>query len=194
MNDILNKTIVLVLNRNWQAVNVRTPQEAFCMMATNVATALEIEGENHIRPITWDEWIKLPIRPQDNAVRTAHGPIRIPTVVVAVNYARVPRKRPKLCSRSIRERDGNRCQYTGRVLQPQEGSLDHVVPRSRGGKNSWENLVWSSKEVNARKGNRLPQEAGLKLLAAPRTPKELPATAAIRNAHGVAEWRLFLKE
>ncbi|HEY3855365.1 MAG TPA: HNH endonuclease [Verrucomicrobiae bacterium] len=122
------------------------------------------------------------------------GPIRVPTVIVAVNYARVPRKRPKLCARSIRERDGNRCQYTGRTLQPDEGSLDHVVPRSRGGKNSWENLVWSSKEVNAHKGNRLPHEAGLKLLAIPRRPKELPATAAIRNAHGVAEWKLFLRE
>ena len=50
MSDILNKTIVLVLNRNWQAIHVRTPQEAFCMMATNVATALEIDGEDHVWP------------------------------------------------------------------------------------------------------------------------------------------------
>jgi len=55
MNDILNKTIVLVLNRNWQAINNRTPQEAFCMMATNVATGQEIEGQDYIRPVTWDE-------------------------------------------------------------------------------------------------------------------------------------------
>ena len=115
MNDILNKSIVLVLNRNWQAINIRTPQEAFCQMATNVATGLEIEGENHIRPVTWDEWITLPIRPQDNAVQTVRGAIRVPTVIVAVNYAKVPKKRPKLCARTIRERDGNRCQYTGRV-------------------------------------------------------------------------------
>ena len=73
MSDILNKAIVLVLNRNWQAINVRTPQEAFCMMATNVATGLEIEGENHIRPVTWDEWITLPIRDQDEAVHTVRG-------------------------------------------------------------------------------------------------------------------------
>ena len=197
MNDILNKAIVLVLNRNWQAVNVRTPQEAFCMMATNAATALEIEfGEGaraeSLRPVTWAEWITLAIRPQDNAVQTVRGPIRVPTVIVALNYAKVPKKRPKLCAKSIRERDGNRCQYTGRELRPGEGSLDHVVPRSRGGKNAWENLVWSGKDVNARKGNRLPHEAGLKLLRVPRAPKELPATALIRNAHGVAGWRLFL--
>jgi 5-methylcytosine-specific restriction endonuclease McrA len=199
MSDILNKTIVLVLNRNWQAINVRTPQEAFCMMATNVATALEIEiGDGGraqaLRPVTWDEWITLPIRDGDNLVRTARGPIRVPTVIVAVNFARVPKKRPKLCAKTIRERDDNRCQYTGKVLKPDEGSLDHVLPRSRGGADTWENLVWSSKAVNARKGNRLPHEAGLKLLSVPRAPKELPVTALIRNAHGVAEWKLFLNE
>jgi 5-methylcytosine-specific restriction endonuclease McrA len=194
MNNILNKTIVLVLNRNWQAINVRTPQEAFCMMATNVATGLDIEGHEHIRPVSWEEWITLPIRPQDNAVQTVRGSIRVPAVIVAVNFARVPKKRPKLCAKAIRERDGNRCQYTGKLLKADEGSLDHVLPRSRGGKDSWENLVWSSKDVNTRKGNRLPHEAGLRLLTMPRAPKELPVSALIRNAHSVVDWDLFLKE
>ena len=194
MGDILNKTIVLVLNRNWQAINIRTPADAFCQMATNVATALEIDGENQIRPVTWDEWIALPIRDGDNAVHTVRGAIRVPTVIVAVNFARVPKKRPKLCAKSIRERDGNRCQYTGKLLRPDEGSLDHVLPRSRGGKDERGNLVWSDKVVNARKGNRLPHEAGLKLLTVPRAPKELPVTALIRNPHGVAEWKLFLND
>jgi 5-methylcytosine-specific restriction endonuclease McrA len=106
MTDILNKTIVLVLNRNWQAINIRTPQEAFCQMAANVATGLDITGENH----------------------------------------------------------------------------------------TWENLVWSAKDVNTRKGNRLPHEAGLKLLSVPRAPKELPVTALLRNPHGLAEWKLFLND
>jgi 5-methylcytosine-specific restriction endonuclease McrA len=199
MNDILNNSIVLVLNCNWQAIHVRTPQEAFCMMATNVATALDIELREDacaetLCPVTWEKWITLPIRPQDNAVRTTRGAIRVPTVIVAVNYARVPKKRPKLCVRAIRERDGNRCQYTGALLRPDEGSLDHVVPRSRGGADAWENLVWSSKAVNARKGNRLPHEAGLKLLAVPRAPKELPVTALLRNNHGIVDWKLFVQE
>lgn len=192
--NILNKAIVLVLNRNWQAINVRTPQEAFCMMATNVATALEIEGDNQVRPVGWAEWITLPVREQDNAVHSVRGAIRVPTVIVAVNYARVPKKRPKLSARNIRERDDNRCQYTGKVLRPDEGSLDHVVPRSRGGKDAWENLVWSSKAVNAKKADRLPHEAGLKLLKQPRAPKELPASATIRNLHSIPEWKLFVNE
>ena len=204
MNDMLNKSIVLVLNRNWQAINVRSPQEAFCQMATNVATALEIEFEDvdgdvalrtrNIRPVTWNEWITLPIRPQDNAVQTVRGPIRVPTVIVAVNYAKVPKKRPKLCAKTIRERDANRCQYTGKLLKPDEGSLDHVVPRSRGGRDIWENLVWSAKEVNHRKADRLPHEAGLKLLSVPRAPKELLASALIRNTAGVEDWKLFLNQ
>src|ERR1022692_2807773 len=179
MSNILTKATVLVLNRNWQAINVRTPQEAFCMMATNVATALEIEGEDHIRPVNWEEWITLPIRDQDEAVHTVRGQIRVPTVIVAVNYAKVPKKRPKLCAKAIRER---------------EGSLDHVVPRSRGGKDVWENLVWSAKEVNQRKADRLPHEAGLKLLSVPHAPKELPVSALIRNSAEVEDWKLFLNE
>jgi len=169
------------------------------MMATNVATALDIElGDgaraDALRPATWEEWITLPIRSQDNAVNTVRGQIRVPTVIVAVNFAKVPKKRPKLCAKTIRERDGNRCQYTGKLLKPAEGSMDHILPRSRGGKDTWENLVWSSKDVNARKGNRLPHEAGLKLQNLPCAPKELPVSALIRNAHGITEWKLFLNE
>jgi 5-methylcytosine-specific restriction endonuclease McrA len=209
MSNILTKATVLVLNRNWQAINVRTPQEAFCMMATNVATALEIDYESvgspdeasrstlhapRFTPRTWEEWITLPIRDQDEAVHTVRGQIRVPTVIVAVNYAKVPKKRPKLCARTIRERDGNRCQYTGRTLRPDEGSLDHVVPRSRGGKDAWENLVWSAREVNQRKADRLPHEAGLKLLSVPRAPKELPVSAFIRNMAAVQDWKLFIED
>ena len=193
MSDTLNKATVLVLNRNWQAINVRTPQEAFCMMATHVATGLEIQGEDQIRPVRWDEWITLPVRPQDEAVRTVRGPIRIPTVIVALNFAQVPKKRPKFSARSIRERDGNRCQYTGASLKPEDGSIDHVVPRSRGGANSWDNCVWASKRINALKGNRLPEEVGLRLRSVPRAPKELPVSALVRNAHDIGDWRLFLR-
>ena len=67
-----------------------------------------------------------------------------------------------------------------------------MIPRSRGGVDSWENCVWACKEVNSRKANRLPNEAGLTLLRQPTPPRELPATAFIRNAHGIPDWNLFL--
>jgi len=188
MNDILNKATVLVLNRNWQAINIRTPQDAFCQMATGVATGLEIAGEDYIRPVTWDEWLTLRIREQDQAIHTVRGAVRLPTVIVLARFAKVPKKRPKLCARTIRERDGNRCQYTGIVLRPEDGNIDHVIPRSRGGRDAWENCVWSSRAVNSEKGNRLPHEAGLKLLKQPVAVREMPVTALIRNTPGIPDW------
>jgi hypothetical protein len=62
MDEILNKTTVLVLNRNWQPIHVKTPAQAFCMMATDVATVLDICPDDDMRPAKWDEWLKLPIR------------------------------------------------------------------------------------------------------------------------------------
>ena len=194
MTDMLNQSLVLVLNRNWQAINTRTPREAFCQMASQVAHGLDIDGEDRIRPVAWDEWITLPIRNGDRAVSTVRGCIRVPAVIVAVNYDRLRKRRPKLNARNIRERGCNRCQYTGRLLLPEEGNLDHIVPRSRGGVDSWENLVWSAKEVNQRKADRLPHEAGLQLRKLPQAPREKPVTAYLRNHNGVAEWRLFLGE
>jgi 5-methylcytosine-specific restriction endonuclease McrA len=192
MNDILNKATALILNRNWQAINVRTPANAFCQMAINAATGLDIEGHDIMRPVTWVEWLALPVRPQDRAVGTPRGLVRVPTVIVCVGYAKVPLKRPALSARNIRERDRNRCQYTGKILRPNEGSIDHVVPRSRGGRTTWENCVLANREINTRKANRLPQEAGLRLISRPRVPHELPVTMTIRNVHAIRDWEPFL--
>ena len=193
MDDILNRPIVLVLNRNWQAINVRTPQHAFVQMATDVATALDIDGE-YMVPARWAEWIKLPVRENDYAVRTPSGPIRVPAVIVLSRFAKVPKRRPKFSARAIWARDGGRCQYTGESLRPSEGNIDHVLPRSRGGKTTWENCVLASKDVNSRKADRLPEEVGLRLLKSPTAPRELPSTLFIRNVNGIAAWKHFLVE
>jgi 5-methylcytosine-specific restriction endonuclease McrA len=192
MHGILERPVVLVLNRNWQAINIRTPAEAFCQMAADNATGLDIAPDQGMRPVRWEEWLDLPVREWDAAIGTPRRLIRVPTVLVLARYDKVPRKRPKLSARSIRERDGNRCQYTGRVLAPGEGSIDHVLPRSRGGHTSWENCVWSAKFINGRKGDRLPHEAGLSLLSTPKPPPEMPVTFALRNSLGIRDWDLFL--
>jgi len=84
------------------------------------------------------------------------------------------------------------CQYTGRKLAPHEGNIDHVVPRSRGGRTSWDNCVLAHREVNSRKADRLPQEVGLSLRKQPAVPRALPANMMIRNQHGVRDWEHFL--
>jgi 5-methylcytosine-specific restriction endonuclease McrA len=193
MSSILDKPIVLVLNRNWQAINVRTPAEAFCQMVTDTATALDIRDDQSMVPTKWEDWRCLPVRETDFSIGTAHGSVRVPTVLVLARYARVPMKRPKFNARNLWERDGGRCQYTGRPLRPGEGNIDHVVPRSRGGETSWENCVLAAREVNARKGSRTPEEAGLRLLSEPVAPREMPATLLLRNTHGIPDWEPFLQ-
>lgn len=189
---MLNIPTVLVLNRHWQAIHVKTPAEAFCMMASGAAKALDIAEGNFV-PTAWAEWIVLPVRECDRSVRTARGLVRIPTVIVSSNYTRVPMRHPRFGARGIWERDGGICQYTGRKLSPKEGNIDHVVPRSRGGHTSWDNCVLAHCEVNSRKADRLPQEAGLRLNRRPVAPRPRPASAFIRNHHGIRDWEHFLQ-
>jgi 5-methylcytosine-specific restriction endonuclease McrA len=191
MTDILNTPTVLVLNRNWQAIGVRTPAEVFCQLATGAARGLHIEA-GELTPVSWTEWTRLPVRDGDRAVRTPRGLIRVPTVIVLGKFNKVPLRRLAFSARAIWERDAGRCQYTGRQLRPGEGNIDHVVPRSRGGATSWENCVLADRAVNSRKADRLPHEAGLRLLRPPAKPREVPVSVLIRNQHGIPDWDLFL--
>jgi 5-methylcytosine-specific restriction endonuclease McrA len=192
VSDMLNKTLVLVLNRHWQAIDVKTPIEAFPMLVTGAATALDMKAGEEMRPVTWEEWMTLPVREGDYAIGTVHGGIRVPSVIVLARFDKVPKRRPKFCAKAIWERDGGVCQYTGRKLRPSEGNIDHIIPRSRGGKTSWENCVLADKKVNSKKGSRLPEEIGLRLLRPPKAPKEIPTSALIRNHHRVQDWDMFL--
>lgn len=161
------------------------------MLSCGTATALDTTGGNFV-PTKWADWLSLPIREHDRAVNTPRGPVRVPTVIIAVNYARVPLRRPRFGARGIWERDGGVCQYTGRKLDRHEGNIDHVIPRSRGGKTVWENCVLADRDVNSRKADRLPHEAGLHLRKPPAVPRAVPAPAYIRNPHGIADWAPFL--
>lgn len=192
MNEVLTKSTVLVLNRHWQAIDSKTPIEAFGMMAAGNATALDIVGAGDMRPVTWEEWLTLEVREGDNSIGTVHRPVRVPSVLVLARFDKVPKRRPKFCAKAIWERDGGVCQYTGRKLRPHEGNIDHVVPISRGGMSTWENCVLADRKINSRKGNKLPEEAGLKLLRRPFIPREIPVTHLIKNHHKVRDWEVFL--
>jgi 5-methylcytosine-specific restriction endonuclease McrA len=191
--DHLRKETVLVLNRNWQAIHVKSPLEAMTMMYSDTATALDIRGEDHMIPLRWNEWIKLPIHSEkDDFIQTVRGDIKIPKVLVLCNYDKVPRKRPKVSPKAVWDRDEGTCQYTGQKLTLQNANIDHVIPRSRGGKTDWGNCVLTHKDVNAKKADRTPEEAGLRLIRKPQDPKELPSTFYIKNKHNVREWDMFL--
>ncbi len=192
MIDILNQPTVLVLNRLWQAIHVKTPAEAFCMLGSEAALALDISEDGNFLPTNWRDWIALPVRACDQAVNTPRGPVRVPTVLIAVNYAKVPLRRPRFGVRGIWERDAGICQYSGRKLDRHDGNIDHVVPRSRGGKTSWDNCVLAHRAINSRKADRLPHEAGLRLRKRPSAPRPLPMSVFIRNHHDIRDWQHFL--
>lgn len=159
MSSVLNRR-VLVLNRVWQVIGEKTVQQAMIDLAGGQYTALDIDGE-HMVPVTWEDWLKLAPLNEEEVIHTRTRMVRMPTVLIACNFARVPKRRPKFNLQNIAQRDGHRCQYTGRLLKRDEWSLDHVVPLSRGGADAPDNVVLADKRVNNRKGNKLPVEAGL---------------------------------
>ena len=162
-------------------------------MAGESATALDIGDDRHMLSTRWDDWLKLTVRARDHSFGKARGVIRVPTVIVLARFAKVLKRRPRFSLRNVWERDGGVCQYTGRKLQPSECHTDHIAPRSRCGDTSWKNSLLAQRSINSRKADRTPDEAGLKLLRAPKAPKELPTNLFISNAHDVADWAMFIE-
>jgi 5-methylcytosine-specific restriction endonuclease McrA len=205
--NIADKAIVLKLNKNWTAVGYDTVQKAITDLVSGVVEAIDIQyvmDENGVpdfnqtpsmRPVKWDEWITLPVRSCDIAIHSSRMTIRVPTVLVAVNYTKVPMKtwKGKPSKDAIYIRDGGRCQYTGKSLDKKTATIDHILPKSRGGSDDWENLALTSKELNSEKGNRLNSEIGLKLLKQPVKPKPVPVTQLIVEARH-PDWEFFINK
>lgn len=188
----LNKDIVLVLNKNWQAINICTPADALSMMYANTATGLEVISFDNMVPLKWEDWTKIKCKEEDNFVKTVQGNVKIPKIIILCKFDKVPKKRPKITRKGIWLRDGGVCQYTGKKLKPNEGNIDHVIPKSRGGTTDWTNCVLAHKSVNAKKADKTPEEAGLKLIRNPFIPKELPVYFYLTNKHNIEEWNMFL--
>jgi 5-methylcytosine-specific restriction endonuclease McrA len=192
MSDILDKAIVLKLNANWAPLGWTTPRKAFVDMCggkyggTPPALSLSVSVDENGKlteaiPLKWEDWVKLEVRPQDLAVQTKSGAIRCPTVIVAPNYDQMPHVQQKLTKRAILERDGFVCAYSGEKLPISKLNIDHINPKSKGGKDTWENLVACRKDINTRKGNKSNKEAGLVLLKKPRAPKPVPKSFTVRE-------------
>lgn len=147
----------------------------------------QIESFTAVR--NWKNWEKLPIRPCDDYVQTVKGPARLPSVVVCSRFDRIVQKRVKFPTKqNIFRRDNYTCAYTGKKLQKTELSIDHVIPVSRGGTNTWENLVCCDREINNFKADRTPNECGLKLMWKPIKPKDGLVFDDIRD-----DWQTFIR-
>ncbi len=178
-----------MLNRNWQAIHVKTPAEAFCMLATGAAMALDIQGDDWITPVRLGCMAHAARARAGSGGKRATWPCARADVIVAANYSRVPMRRLAFGPRGIWERDGGVCQYTGRKLERAEGNIDHVIPRSRGGgATSWENCVLAHREVNSRKSR--PPAPGSRLEAATTSDATAPAAGLGQHSQPARHHRL----
>ena len=185
------KKHVLILNKNWIPINTTTAKNSFSLMYADNAKGLLIEDDRFLS-LEWNEWIKLDIKDKDDFVRTVNGYIKIPNIIVLNHYDKIPRQVVKFTQKNLWERDNFTCQYTGKKVTKTSGNIDHIIPRSQGGKTSWENCVIAHKEINAIKADRTPEQAGLKLLKKPSAPRLMPVSFYIRNKEGIEDWELFL--
>lgn len=186
----LNKP-VLVLNKGWTPIHVVSVTAAISDIMVGSKCALDHESY-----IVYDSdgWFELPVQEGHSFIQLTRGKrIRVPEVVVCAEYNKIPKFTVKLNRRNVYLRDNFTCQYTGEKLTYDELNLDHVVPSSRGGRSTWDNLVACSIRINTLKGNKTPEEAGLKLIKPPRKPKWTPLySSAINTKRSLDSWKKFL--
>lgn len=204
--NIAHKAIVLKLNRHWKPVGVALVWKTICDMMAGTVSGMDIvyatnedgtpnfEVQEYVNPVkTWEEWIKLPVRPWDLVIHSTKMTVRVPTVVITAKYDKVHEKKfkGKPTKEGLAIRDNLRDGYTNEELELSEATIDHVIPRSRGGTDTYDNTVLTTKETNNRKGSKLNSEAGLTLLINPHNPKPIKISHTIRKARH-NDWKNFL--
>lgn len=180
---------VLVLNRLYQPVNITTVRRAFTLLYQGTAKAIDREFQT----FDFESWSALSAEVHDrDVIHTVARSIRVPRVIILQIYDRFPRLHVRFSRQNIYLRDKLTCQYCGRRFPRNELNLDHVVPRSRGGRTTWENVVCSCITCNLKKGNRLPHEAHMKLLRSPSRPRWSPFEKGHEGHTTYDDWRPFL--
>lgn len=132
---------VLVLNANFEPINIATMRRAFNLVLKGIAHVEEHNG----------------------TVAAGKAMYKLPSVIRLMDYRRIPHFKISPSRRNIFQRDDLTCQYCVKKFSPQDLTLDHVLPRSRGGKSTWDNLVAACYKCNHKKDDRTPDEAGMKL-------------------------------
>lgn len=179
---------VLVLNRSFFPVNLTTVKHAFCMLYTGAAKAVD----GHYKTFDYESWSQVTIEQRDETIGLVNRLIKIPRVIMLVAYDRIPKTQVRFTRANIFARDGNTCQYCRKAFPKNELSIDHVIPRSYGGKSIWENVVCCCFTCNRTKGGRTPKQAHMKLHVQPRKPRWTPLNRASLNGIKREEWVPFL--
>jgi 5-methylcytosine-specific restriction endonuclease McrA len=189
---------VLILNRFYMAVRVVNVRRALTLLYRGCAEVITIDDHQY-SSYDFDTWCEVS---QIFALEKQHGEdylqavnfeIQVPRIVRLTRYDKLPRSSVRFNRKNLFARDNHQCQYCGQTRPLSQLSLDHVVPRSLGGRTTWENIVCSCLKCNSRKGGRTPSQAGMALLSQPVKPHSNPAMAIPLNDPRYASWKTFVQ-
>lgn len=181
---------MLILNKSWVAIHVTSARRAFGLLYLDLARAVH---PHDYALYDFEQWIELS---QDglkgNYIHTPRLRVRVPEVLLLHAFNGFVPHRVRFSRQSIFDRDTNVCQYCGRRFPRSQLTIDHVTPQSRGGADSWENLVLACLHCNVRKGNRTPEEAGMPLLRRPAKPPLMSRFGSRIPPDQLTIWQRFI--
>lgn len=155
---------VLVLNKNMTAVGVVSLQRAIVMLFSTDSTGKEPKAQiidEGCQPWTWDEWAMLQPEAGEQGINSAHGVFKIPEVIKLSKYDKLPQHQIHFSRRTIYKRDGNNCIYCHKKPGTEELTIDHIIPRSKGGLTTWDNCVLACVDCNSKKANKMPDRTSI---------------------------------
>lgn len=194
MNALLEQP-VLVLNRFWQPIHTCSVRRSLHLLCLGHAHVVQVEGEEKFQThdiLSWVGYSRQTALAEENLIHAARIALRIPKVIVLMVYDRLPRLDVKFTRRNIFLRDQFTCQYCQKIFPEYQLNLDHVIPRDKGGKTTWENIVTSCFRCNTRKANKLPHEVNMHPVTSPFAPRWRPLFGLHENGLADQSWEYFL--
>ncbi len=173
---------VLVLNKHFVAISITSWKRAIKLVYLEHADVVDEE----YRTYSFEDWFELSQAMKEHSAGFLYTPrfkIAIPEIIALKRYDKVQFEEPRLTRKNIYEHYGYRCCYCGKKFTSDKLNIDHILPRSRGGKTEWGNVVTSCISCNLKKGNKIPQEAGMKFAIPPSKPNRMTKLALVLNSN-----------
>ena len=192
---------VLKLNRNYQPIEIITAKEAFSLLWKQGAEVVTVTDGTYSN-FTFSSWAEVSELKEmlgewaeyDEWIHTPTLTLEVPRVIRCLGFNKIPKYGIKLTRKNIYSRDGNTCQYCNKKFPTSELNIDHVIPKSHGGTNTWTNLVCSCIKCNQKKRDRTPKEAHMKLIRNPVKPKYSPRITIHLGHVKYKSWRNFISD
>jgi len=187
---------VLVLNKHYMPIRIVGARRAFSLLFRKLAEVVACEQGVYAN-YDFQSWCEVSqfknrFEPDGDWVSCVNLYIAVPRIIRLLFYDRLPRSEIKFNRRNIFARDKNTCQYCGKKQPTNELSLDHIIPKSAGGKSNWENIVCACTSCNAKKGGRTPKQAGMTLVTRAVKPKHNPLVHLHLGSQRYRSWKQFI--